>query len=281
MQYCRRAKVANPVDDGSGAGARLRPPARWISTLTRGSGLAARSLADLIMPPVCAACRLPIADHNTLCPTCWRSITFIRPPLCDRLGIPLPYDTGGVQVSAQAAADPPDYDRARAVALYAGAMRELIRDLKFHDRHYALPLLGRWLAEAGRDLVCDADVIVPVPLNRWRLLSRRFNQSALLASELSRHSGLGTHPLALKRTRATASQVGKTREQRRLNVRGAFVVPPSEAVVIAGRAVLLVDDVLTTGATVGAAARALRAGGATRIDVLTLALATGDDLSSA
>ena len=232
----------------------------------------AAAAGDLIMPPLCLACREPLGAHDALCPACWREVDFIRPPLCDRLGLPMPFDAGGPMVSAAAVADPPRYDRARAVAHYRGVMRQLIHSLKFQDRHDARRLFGRWLAEAGAELIKEADVIVPVPLGRWRLLARRFNQAAILGGEVALRSGLPFEPLALVRTRATKSQVGLTRLKRRENVRGAFAVPPRQAGRISGRNVLLIDDVITTGATVGACAEALKRAGAGRADVLALAL---------
>jgi len=235
---------------------------------------AAAALADLIMPPLCPACHKPLASHDALCPRCWGKIDFIRPPLCDRLGLPMPYDTGGTMISAAAAADPPDYDRAGAVAHFEGVMRELVHDLKFRDRHDARRLLGRWLAEAGAELLIDADVIVPVPLPRSRLLRRRFNQSAILGLEVAQLARVGFAPLALVRTRKTRPQVGLTRAQRRQNVAGAFTVPPERLARIAGAKVVLVDDVITTGATIGACARALKRAGASRVDVVVLALVT-------
>lgn len=231
-------------------------------------------LSDVVFPPVCLSCRAGLVSHDALCPKCWSRIDFIRPPLCDRLGLPMPYDTGGVMISAAAAADPPSYERARAVAHYTGAMRELVHDFKFSDWHAARYLLARLMVEAGKDLIAEADVVVPVPLSRRRLISRRFNQAALLAQDISRASKIAYEPLALVRTRATPRQLGLSRAERKLNVRGAFAVPGPQADRIAGRRVLLVDDVITTGATCGAAARALKRGGAVRVDVLALALVT-------
>jgi ComF family protein len=231
-------------------------------------------LSDAIMPPVCLVCRTPLGDHDALCARCWREIDFIRPPLCDRLGLPLPFDTGAPMISAAAAADPPPYDRARAVAAHGGSMRTMVHALKFHDRQDVRRLLGKWLLEAGRELVSDAEIVVPVPLARRRLLSRRFNQAAILAQEVARLAHLRYEPLALERTRATSSQVGLTRDARRRNVAGAFAVPPRAQPVVTGHKILLVDDVITTGSTAGACARALRRAGALRVDVLALALVT-------
>jgi ComF family protein len=237
---------------------------------------AAGALADLVVPPLCLSCHALIATHDALCPACWGKIDFIREPLCDRLGIPMPFDTGGTMISAAAAADPPDYDRARAVARFDGVMRELVHDLKFRDRHDARRLFGRWLAEAGAGLLADADLIVPVPLTRGRLFGRRFNQSAILALEVSRLTGVKAETLALVRVRRTPPQVGLTREQRRQNVAGAFAVAGDRKARIEGAKVVLIDDVITTGATAGACARALKRAGAARVDGLALALVTGD-----
>lgn len=248
---------------------------------TRRGGLGARlrrrlaPLLDMVVPPLCLACHTPMAAHDTLCPDCWRRIDFIRPPLCDRLGLPLPYDAGPGAISARAVAEPPVYARARAVARFDGVMRDLVHDLKFHDRSDGLDLFGRWMTEAGGEVIATADVLVPIPLHRLRLLKRRFNQSALLANEVSRRAGLAVAPLALVRTRRTRAQPGLTREQRRDNVRGAFAVPARRAGEVQGRRVLLIDDVVTTGATVSAAARALLDAGASSVDVLSLALVTG------
>jgi ComF family protein len=250
---------------------------RAASALRR--GLAA--CADAIVPPCCLVCRSALGAHHLLCAPCWREVHFIRPPLCDVLGIPLPFDTGERTISAAAAARPPAYDRARAVAHFSGSMRTLVHQLKYADRHDARALFGRWLAEAARDLQPGTDVIVPVPLSRWRLLSRRFNQAAVLAQEVSRRTGLGMELNLLQRSRSTKTQVGLTHDQRRRNIAGAFTVPPRRRGWLRGRKVLLIDDVITTGATAEACARALKRGGAARVDVLALALVTSESLALA
>ena len=236
---------------------------------------AARVTADFIVPPVCLACQRPLGSHDAFCADCWRQISFIRQPLCDRLGIPLPFDPGGIAISAAAAARPPEYERARAVARYDGVMSRLIHGFKYSDKHDARRLFARWLSEAGSDLLADADVVVPVPLNHFRLISRRFNQAAILAREVARSRGIVYAPQALVRVKRTPSQVGLTHDERRRNVRAAFAVPEHGGTVfLEGKNVVLIDDVITTGATVEACARTLRRAGAARIDVLALALVT-------
>lgn len=235
---------------------------------------AVAAVADLLIPPACLACHRPLSSHDAICAGCWSKIDFIRPPLCDRLGIPLPFDIGGPMVSAAAQANPPDYDRARAVARFDGVMRELVHDLKFRDRHDARHLFGRWLVEAGRELLTDADLVLPVPLTRSRLFTRRFNQAAVLAQEVARLSGVRFEPEALLRTRRTVPQVGLSRQQRRDNVSGAFAVSERAKAAVSGAKLVIIDDVITTGATVGACARALKKAGAARVDVLSLGMVT-------
>ena len=231
------------------------------------------SLADLLLPPVCIVCRTRIGEHGLICGACFAEIDFIAAPLCDRLGVPLLYETGGPNLSASAIANPPAYDRARAAAHYSATMRDLIQSFKYRDRHEGLPLFGRWLVKAGQELLEEADILVPVPLYRARLWSRRFNQSALLAQQTGRLSGVAVDCFVLKRVRATASQVGLTAKQRKRNVAGAFRPDPAGKQRIKGKRVIVVDDVITTGATVEACAKTLRRGGATHVDVLALARA--------
>lgn len=177
-------------------------------------------------------------------------------------------------ISAAAAAEPPIYARARAVAHYTGLMREMIGQLKYADRHEARKLMGRWLAGAARDLLDDCDMIVPVPMHPRRLMWRRFNQAGLIAGELARISGRPFEPTVLIRVRATRSQVGLTRNQRLRNLAGAFAVPARRRSLVHGRRVLLVDDVITTGTTLNAAARVLLRAGASEVDAAALALVT-------
>lgn len=255
--------------------ARLLKP---LLSLAQGVASSLLYAADLALPPICIACGALLDRHGVLCPACWSGVNFIRPPLCDRLGLPLPFDAGGVMISAAALASPPEYGRARAAAHYDGVMRNLIHALKYNDRHEGLGFFGKLLQEAGRGLLAEAEVIVPAPLYRLRLVSRRFNQSALLAKQLARETGLPAELMALQRVKRTQSQVGLTLDQRKRNVAGAFRVKEGHKDKIAGRRVLLIDDVITTGATADACARTLKRAGAAGVDVLALALVAGDAL---
>jgi len=230
-----------------------------------------QGVSDFLLPPLCLCCREPVQAHDGLCAQCWADIDFIVQPCCDRLGIPLAYPSAGKIVSAAALADPPVYDRARAAARYHGTMRNLVHGLKYGDRHEGVRLMSGWLMRAGGEVLEDADLVVPVPLARTRLWSRRFNQAAMLARAVSSASGIPVSPLALERTRRTESQVGLSASQRRKNVAGAFRVPERWCHAVAGRTILLVDDVITTGATANACARALKRAGAAHVNVLALA----------
>ena len=172
----------------------------------------------------------------------------------------------------EAIADPPAYNRARAAVRYDDVARALIHAFKYGDRLDLAPTLGRWTASAGRELLADADALVPVPLHWQRLWARRFNQSASMAQAVSAVSGVPVLPhAALKRVKATAHQVGLTQAERAVNVQGAFRVPPEGKADITGRRLVLVDDVLTSGATVEACTRALLRAGAANVDVLVFA----------
>jgi ComF family protein len=230
------------------------------------------TLADLLLPPVCIACRRRVGSHGLLCGDCWTKIDFIVPPLCDRLGVPLPYDAGSPSLSAAAIAEPPVYDRARAAARYSSTMRELIQSFKYGDRHEGVPLFGRWMASAGAGLLADADVILPVPLYRSRLWSRRFNQSAMLAQAVGRLTGVPVDCFLLARVKRTHAQVGLSAAQRRKNVAGAFRVTAAKGA-LRGKRIVVVDDVITTGATAEACARVLKRAGAGQVDILALARA--------
>jgi ComF family protein len=237
-----------------------------------------RYVADLFLPPICIRCHEPNSAHGVLCARCWQGISFITPPLCDRLGLPLPYASGDeVPVSSMALRHPPAYGRARAVARFDGVMRDLIHALKFGDRHECVDLFGRWLRSAGAELLPGADLLVPVPLHRSRLWQRRFNQSAILARWLSAATGVPVEAHALRRVNATASQVGLSRAERQHNVAAAFGIAPADTARVRAKRVVLIDDVITTGATLDACARALKDAGAAGVDCLALALVVDED----
>lgn len=198
-------------------------------------------------------------------------ISFIDGPVCDGCGAPFEFDQGPGVRCAACSSKPRAFDRARAACLYDDASREPILMLKHADRTDLAPLMARWLSRAARELLVDADVVVPAPLHRGRLLRRRYNQAAEIARALARTTHARYRPDALVRVRVTESQGGKSGAARRRNVAAAFAVPPGRAHQVAGKRVLLVDDVLTTGATAEGCARALKAAGAARVDVAVVA----------
>ena len=231
---------------------------------------ALRAALDLALPPLCAACRGPVEGRG-LCPACWSKLSFITRPYCERLGIPFVYDPGPGILSMEAIADPPAYHRARAAVRFDEISRALVHALKYADRLDLAPMMGRWIAHAGRELLAEADALVPVPLHWQRLWARRFNQSAMLAGAISRETGLPVAAGALKRVKPTTQQFGLSRTERAANVQGAFRVPPDGKAAVTGRRLVLIDDVLTTGATVNGCARTLLRAGAAKVDVLVFA----------
>jgi ComF family protein len=244
--------------------------------LTRLARAAAGAALGVVYPPTCIGCGGATAEPHALCARCWSEIRFIERPWCERLGTPFAVDLGVPLLSPAALADPPVFGRARAAAAYDDVARRLVRRLKYGDRPELAKALGRMMARAGAELLADADVIVPVPLHRARLWRRRFNQAMALADGLARGSGLPCDPFLLARVKATKPQVGLTKAQRGENLQGAFRVPAEARARLKGRRVLLVDDVLTTGATANAAARALLRGGAASVDVLAFARVVTD-----
>jgi ComF family protein len=230
-----------------------------------------RLTVDLLLPPTCPGCGSAVADGTALCARCWSAMRFIEPPLCAIYGTPFTQDLGAGIVSAEAMADPPPFRRARSAVAYGDVARRLVHQLKYHDRPHVAEAMATAMLRAGASLLLDSTLIVPVPLYRWRLWQRQFNQAALLAAGIARRAGIPHDPLALQRIRPTGSQVGLSRSQRKENVQGAFRVAEAARARIAGRDIILVDDVYTSGATVKAATRALLRGGAAAVDVLTFA----------
>jgi ComF family protein len=253
-------------------------PSRSISSHLRGAfrvahgagSHAARLALDIALPTLCVACREPVAGEG-VCAACWAKLSFIEPPYCPRLGIPFVYDPGPDLLSMEAIANPPAYARARAAVRYDDVARTLVHALKYQDRTDLAPAMGRWMARAGRELLGEADALIPVPLHWRRGWSRRYNQSGALARVIARQTGVKVAADALRRVRPTQQQIGLSRSQRASNVQGAFKVAPDRTAEIQGRRLILIDDVLTSGATTDACARALLRARAASVDVLVFA----------
>lgn len=228
-------------------------------------------IADAVYPPRCLTCPAPTGAPHGLCAACWRETHFIAGAACAKCGAPLLGEAGPDDLCDRCLGHPPAWDRGRAAIVYGGAGRRAILAFKHGDRLDAAPALAGWLASAGASLAVEADLIAPVPLHWRRLMRRRYNQSAVLARHLGRRIGRPVVPDLLRRKRMTVPQERMDFATRRENQRGAIAVTPRQARRLTGKAVLLIDDVMTSGATLGACAEACREAGAARIDVLVLA----------
>lgn len=229
-----------------------------------------RAALDVLFPPICIACREPVRDSGSLCPKCWSAVSFLEGAMCACCGLPFEIDPGPDTLCAACHARKPAFDKARSVMRYDEASKATILALKHADRLDLIPPLARWLARAGRPLLEETDLIVPVPLHPLRLWWRRYNQSAEIARSLGTLTGTAVDLLVLTRKRATRSQGAMpSAKARRRNMQGAFAVHAD--VSVKGKRILLIDDVMTTGATVEACSRALKRAGASQVFVLTLA----------
>jgi ComF family protein len=236
-----------------------------------------QSVLMALYPPQCLSCGEETADEFSLCGACWRDMPFISGLACDACGTPLPgASEGEAQHCDTCLAAPPPWQRGRAACRYDGTARRMILALKHGDRTDLVPAMARWMRPGVTALIAPDVVLAPVPLHPRRLFFRRYNQSALLTRRLSRDLGVSDCPDLLRRIRATRVQEGMTRPERQENQRGAIAVAPRRRETIEGRPVLLVDDVMTTGATLAACAEACLSAGAARVDVAVLARVARD-----
>ena len=227
----------------------------------------------LILPPICILCHLkPTRDESCLCVACWRKANFIAPPYCALSGAPFSFEWPEGTKSRFVQISPPIYDHARAALRYdEDFAQSLVFRMKFGDRPEIARHVALWLWRAARDILPESDMICAVPLHWRRLWSRRFNQAAELARGLADLSAKPFHPDILIRARATRSQIGLRRAQRRTNVKGAFHIHPKGRDAIQGKNIILVDDVMTSGATMANCVTCLRKAGARRVDLVLLA----------
>lgn len=245
---------------------------RLLGHLRHGVKETARAFVDLLWPPSCIGCGAAVIEPDRFCAACWQALPLISLPVCQRYGVPLPFDLGPEPLSPLAISDPPVFQRARAAFRYDGLARELVHHFKYGDRTELARPMGRLMAEAGQALLADASLIIPVPLHRFRFLGRRFNQAALLAKEIGRVAEKPVGYETLTRVKATRPQVGLTRAERADNLARAFAVPDHARHQVAGRRVLLIDDVMTSAATGNACARTLLKAGASEVDFLVFAV---------
>lgn len=228
-----------------------------------------REVVDFALPPRCPACGTITPEPHRFCFDCWQSLTFLGDPCCACCGLPFAYgDSAGL--CGRCLAEPLPFDRLRAAVAYGEVARNVVLKLKYSGRPGLAETLARFmrrhLPEVGGTE--KGPLLVPVPLHRWRLWKRGYNQAALLASALAKGGGLDFAPDLLRRIRATPPLKGRGRRERALTVRGAFRVKEKDKAALSGRAVILVDDVFTSGATAGACARALKRAGAASVAIL-------------
>ncbi len=252
----------------------MQPVAALAAGLQRGG----TRLLNLVLPPRCLKCGATVEAAGALCGACWPAVAFLAPPHCAACGLPFEFDLGPEALCGACARERPVFERARAAFRYEDGSKNLILRFKHADRSDSAAAFARWMARAGEAPLAEADLIAPVPLHWLRLFMRRYNQAALLASALGRLSGKPAVNDLLVRRRRTPSQGGLGATARRRNVAGAFAVHPRHRQLVADKRVLLVDDVLTTGATVSACSSVLLRAGAHAVDVLTLSrvVRTGD-----
>ena len=226
-----------------------------------------RHAVDFALPPRCPSCGAITPDEHSFCLDCWSGLTFLGNPCCARCGVPFDYGAGEGAECGRCLAEPPPFDRMRAAVAYGETARKVALKLKYGGRPGVAVTLARFMARHLGDAHEDA-LLVPVPLHRWRIWRRGYNQSALIASALAKRTGMTAELDLIRRVKATPLLRGLGRRERALAVRGAFAVRDEKKPAIAGRTIVLIDDVFTSGATAAACARTLKRAGAERVEIL-------------
>lgn len=228
---------------------------------------ALRHMVDFALPPRCAGCGAVTDAPHRFCLDCWQSLTFLGDPCCARCGLPFEYESGVKAECGACLADPPAFDSVRAAVAYGEVARKVALRLKYSGRPGVAETLGHFMQRhvAGREREA---ILTPVPLHRWRIWTRGYNQSALVAAALARRTGLAVELDLVRRIKATPPLKGMGRKERALTVRGAFALTERAKAAVQGRSIILVDDVYTSGATAGACAKLLKRSGAAEVHVV-------------
>jgi ComF family protein len=238
-----------------------------------------RAAIDFALPPRCPACGAIVSGDGSFCEPCWSKLDFLAGPACAACGLPFEANQGDDALCAACLAEPPPHDGVRAAVAYGPVARAVVLKLKHGGRIGMGRVIGRYLARAA---LSEPDaLLVPVPLHRWRIWRRGFNQSALLAREVARRTGLELQADLIERRKRTPMLGGLGKVARARALRGAFAVPSGKRAMLKGRTVLLVDDVYTSGATAGACAKVLKRAGAARVVVLCWARVLQDQVDDA
>ncbi|KKB96192.1 DNA utilization protein GntX [Candidatus Arcanobacter lacustris] len=230
-----------------------------------------RKILDLIFPPKCLICGSLIASMPGLCSNCWANINFISKPACAKCNLPFEYDFGEDVICGACTASKPLYHKAKSVFIYDDFSKPLLHGLKYQDKTHLAPYLASLMRIAAGDLLSYSDIIIPVPLHKKKLLSRLYNQSALLSLYLHKSTKIPFEPNLLIKHKNTKTQTGLTKKQRLSNIKGSFMINEKFIYQVKDKNIMLVDDVITTGATINACTRLLLKYGANKVNILTLA----------
>lgn len=252
----------------------------FVSEIYRSFQKTAIAVLDLILPPRCIGSGDIVDSQGTISSGFWQELHFIEAPFCALCGTPFSLDIEAGSLCASCIETEPEFDSARAAVIYNDASRKAVLDFKYGDRLHAVKTFVPWMQRAGQAQINLCDMIIPVPLHPRRLWGRRFNQAALLAQEIARLNKKLHLPHLLRRQRFTTTQKGLTRKERQINVRNAFIISKGLDNILAGKNILLIDDVFTSGATLNECARVLKTSGAQTVHVLTIARVTRDDAFS-
>lgn len=226
-----------------------------------------KKIGDWVYPPVCLCCLSPVQEDNQLCSICWGQVQFIENPFCKRCG--QPFELNLFETCRRCYAFTPQCDQIRSIFIYDSVIKKLILKFKHGDKLYLSVFMAQWMRKRYPELMNEADLVIPIPLYWTRLVKRQYNQAAILAQKLCIEESEGKFSTILRRKRPTPSQGHQSRSQRYENMKGAFYVKKPE--VIKGKSILLVDDVVTSGATLEECAYTLKRAGAERVYAITIA----------